>query len=91
MSTIINGSIDLSKIDKSKIVEGKNGAKYYNITILVNDTKDKFGNDASIITQQSKEERESKAAKTYLGNGKTIYTSTKAPVQQTNTNNDLPF
>ena len=32
MAQIINASIDLSKIDKSKIVEGKNGAKYYNFS-----------------------------------------------------------
>lgn len=73
MATIIAASIDLSKIDKTKIVEGKNGGKYFNITIAVND-ESRYGNNVSISTGQSKEEREAKEAKTYLGNGKVVWT-----------------
>ena len=75
MAQIINASIDLSKIDKSKIVEGKNGAKYYNFSITVNDEKDQYGNDVKLTAQQSKEEREAKATKVYIGNGKTTWKS----------------
>lgn len=73
MATIIAASIDLSKIDKSRIVEGKNGGKYFNVTIAVND-ESRFGNNVSISTGQSKEEREAKEPKTYLGNGKVVWT-----------------
>jgi len=75
MAQIINASIDLSKIDKSKIVEGKNGAKYYNFSITINDEKDQFGNDVKLTAQQSKEEREVKTPKVYIGNGKTTWKS----------------
>lgn len=74
MGRIIGASIDLSKIDKSRIKEGKNGTgKYYDITIMVNDTPDDYGKDVKILQGQSKEEREAKATKIYIGNGKTVY------------------
>jgi hypothetical protein len=79
MGSLISASIDLSKIDKKKITEGKNGAKYYNILISVNDTKNQFGQDVSISENQSKEERESGAKKNYLGNGKTIWSGIAKP------------
>lgn len=87
MSKIISASIDLNKIDQSKIKQGKNGAKYYNITIMCNDTQDKFGNDVSIVDSQSQQEREAKKPKNYLGNGKTVYDNhaTHKP------NDPLPF
>jgi hypothetical protein len=72
MAKLITVGIDLSKINKSKITE-KNGAKWYNITISVNDTKDQYGNDTGVYETQSKEEREAKAKKVYLGNGKTVW------------------
>ena len=42
MAQIISVSIDLNKLDKNRIIPGKNGAKYYNITINVNDEKDQI-------------------------------------------------
>lgn len=69
---IISASIDLSKIDKSRIVE-KDGKKFYNLTIIVNDTPNQYGQDVGITTEQTKEERDRKENKTYLGNGKTVY------------------
>lgn len=79
MAEIIQASINLSKIDKSKIkvVDLKDGTKasFLDITIFINDEKDKYDNIASITISQSKEERESKAAKIYLGNGKQTWQS----------------
>jgi hypothetical protein len=54
---------------KVKIIEGKKG-KYLPITITVNDEPDQFGNQGPVCIEQTKEEREAKAAKTYLGNVK---------------------
>ena len=73
MSLIIGISIDLTKIDKSRIVVGKNGAKYYNMTVMVNDEPDKYGKDVAVKDGQSKEERERKDKEVFLGNGKVLW------------------
>lgn len=72
MSSIINVSIDLTKIDKSKIVE-KNGKKYLSLNISVNDDVDNYGNNVACSINQTKDERDAKAPKTYLGNGRVIW------------------
>ena len=76
MAVIINASINLNAIPKDKIIDGKKG-KYLPITITVNDDADTFGNQGPITVSQSKEERESKAAKVYLGNVKVAWTDGK--------------
>ena len=78
MAGIVQASINLNAIDKSKIIEGKKG-KYLPITITVNDEVDQFGNHGPVIVDQSKEEREAKAAKTYLGNVKVVWTNGTFP------------
>ena len=99
MSILINASIDLTKVDKTKLVKGK----YLNLTISINDNLDNYGNNVSLTIQQSKEERDLKASKTYLGNGKVVYTNGEVKVAEKqdkplqNTSNkfkdipDLPF
>jgi hypothetical protein len=74
MAGIIKASIDLTKIDKDKIIDGKKG-KYLPITITVNDEPDQFGNQGPVCIEQTKEEREAKVAKTYLGNVKVVWTN----------------
>lgn len=74
MASIINFSIDLNKIPKDKIINGKKG-KYLPITLTLNDELDNFGNNGPIIVAQSKEERDAKAAKVYLGNAKVSWTN----------------
>ena len=83
MATILSASLNVAKIDSTKLIDGRTG-KFLNVTIVINDEVDKFGNNASIFESQSKEEREAKTPKNYLGNGKVIWTSEKK-------NNDLPF
>lgn len=73
MAQIISASIDLSKIDKAKIVNGKNGGKFYNFDIVINDEPNQYGQDVSITEKQTKEEREAKEKKVYIGNGKTVW------------------
>jgi hypothetical protein len=82
MATILSASLNVAKIDSKKLIQGKTG-QFLNVTITINDEPDKFGNNASIFESQSKEEREAKTPKNYLGNGKVIWTSDKK--------NDLPF
>ena len=74
MASIIKASINLNNIDKSKIIEGKKG-KYLPITITLNDELDQFGNQGPIVVAQTKEERETKTAKTYLGNVQVVWTN----------------
>ena len=74
MASLISANIDLTKIDKSKIYEGKKG-KYYPITIVLNDELGQYGDTGYIQTEQTKEERDAKAPKTFLGNVKVVWTN----------------
>jgi len=74
MAGIVKGSIDLTKVPKDRIIVGKKG-KYINVAITVNDEEDQFGNFGPIIVDQTKEEREAKAPKTYLGNVQVVWTN----------------
>ena len=74
MASIIKASIDLNKIPKDKIFIGKKG-KYLPITITINDEPDQFGNQGPVVVEQTKEERDAKVAKTYLGNVKIVWTN----------------
>ena len=92
MSSIISASIDVTRIDKEKLVKGK----YLNVSIIVDDKNDKFGNNVSITLSQSSEERAAKAPKTYMGNGKVVWGLGKLDVSTnviTNVPDDtsLPF
>jgi hypothetical protein len=104
MASIIKTSIDLTKIPKDKIIDGKKG-KYLPITITLNDELDQFGNQGPVIVSQSKEEREGKVDKVYLGNVQVVWSNgenvpaaprdgSPAPVQQAavqTADDDLPF
>ena len=74
MASIIKASINLNDIPKDKIIIGKKG-KYLPITITLNDDLDQFGNQGPVVVDQTKEERDAKAAKTYLGNCKVVWTN----------------
>lgn len=78
MASILATSIDLTKIPKDKIIEGKKG-KYLPITITVNDELDQFGNQGPVIVSQSKEERDAKTEKVYLGNAQVVWTNGQFP------------
>ena len=74
MASIIKTSINLNEIPKDKIYVGKKG-KYLPITITLNDEVDQFGNQGPVVVEQTKEERDAKAPKTYLGNVKVVWTN----------------
>lgn len=105
MATLASASIDVTKIVKDKLIDGKKG-KYLPLTFSVNDELDQFGNNVSIFISQTKEEREAKTPKVYLGNGKVVWTNgnnvdvpprdgqTAAPQPtkvEVENDNDLPF
>lgn len=98
MAKLIDLSINVSKVEKAKLIEGKKGV-YLNLTISVNDEKDDYGNDVSCWQGQTKEERESGGSKNYLGNGKVFWSNENAVRSAEKTINkeipekqdDLPF
>ncbi len=97
MSTLITGSIRVDKLPKEKFIMGKDGAVYYNFTISVQD-ETRYGNNVAFLDSQTKEERDAKVQKTYLGNGKVVWTDgniTLAEKEETKTevtaDADLPF
>ena len=102
MSKMLTGSIDLNKIDKTKIVSTdkngnpfENGAKYLNVVVWLNDETDKYGNNASIQISQSKEEREAGAKAIYIGNLKEPQSRNNEPTSARTASvaddNQLPF
>ena len=104
MASIIKASINLSEIPKDKIITGKKG-KYLPVTITINDELDQFNNQGPIVVAQTKEEREAKQKKTYLGNVQVVWTNgdnvaaaprqdqpvQAVPVGQAAPADDLPF
>ena len=97
MASLINLNINVENLPKEKFVKGKKGV-YYNFTISINDDNNQFGQNVTAFDSQTKEEREAKKPKLYLGIGSTLWTDGKSvkPQQeaqpQDNDNNvDLPF
>ena len=101
MASIIKTSINLNNIPKDRIFEGKK-CKYLPVTITLNDELDQFGNQGPVVVEQTKEERDAKAPKTYLGNVKVVWTNgqnvepaprdnNSAPAPAPAVEEDLPF
>ena len=99
MGQLINAQINKSKLQGLVHYTNKRtNEESVNITISLNDTPDQYGNNASIWISQTKEERDAKATKVYLGNGKVIYDSNmprqnapEFPKEAPTTSTDLPF
>ena len=97
MASLINLNINVENLPKEKFVKGKKGV-YYNLTISVNDDTNQFGQNVSAFDSQTKEEREAKKPKQYIGNGRVLWTDGKctkaqqeAQPQDSDKNVDLPF
>lgn len=82
MAKLLSLSIDVTKIDKSRLYKGAKGT-YLNITVGVNDDADQFGNQVSCWENQTEEERKAKAQRNFLGNGKVLFSDDhKAKAQE---------
>ena len=66
----IEVKIDVNKIDKSRLFQGKKG-KYLNI-VLIETPKNQYGNDYMVCHEKTKEERAAKAKSIILGNAKIV-------------------
>ena len=82
---MINISICLSDLPKKKKKKEKNGKKYINLCIAARRQPDQYGNTHAIWVSQSKEERENKAEKVYVGNGK------EYSLTHSSTDEELPY
>tara|TARA_B110000037_G_scaffold37098_1_gene45491 strand:- start:379 stop:693 length:315 start_codon:yes stop_codon:yes gene_type:complete len=74
MASIIKANIDLNKIPKDKIYKGKKGS-YLPIVITINDELDQYNNQGPVIVEQTKEERDAKVDKVYLGNVQVVWSN----------------
>jgi hypothetical protein len=69
----ISINLDVTKIDKARIVEGKKG-KYIDITAFIDlDQADEYGNYGMVTQNVTKEERAAKVRGPILGNAKVFY------------------
>ena len=98
MNKLFLGKINLSKIDKTKLVKGEKGM-WLDITVWFNEEPDQYGNNLSIEQSTKKDE-----SKIYIGNAK-FYSpkkdepkakdefkkSGKVDVQSMSNPDDLPF
>lgn len=81
------GQISLKQADGS----------YKNLTVSISDSTNPYGQNISIYEEQTKEEREAKKPRTYVGNGKIFWTDGNVSVaerRQTESapaDDDLPF
>lgn len=86
--------IALSDIPESARKTGKNGKVYTQIVIDEKKEVDAYGNSHAVYMNQSKEEREAKTPKVYIGNGKQFKfnsgaNNTQQPEKKPS--NNLPF
>lgn len=97
---MITISICLSDIPAEARRKANNGKVYANFCIDERKEPDKLGNTHSVWISQTKEERQSKAPKKYVGNGKEYnFNSTSSPQSsgldnfppQPVDDDDLPF
>jgi hypothetical protein len=66
---MITGRIDLNKLDKAKVFEGRNGAQYIDVA-LIETPHSKYDQDYMIVQSVSKEERQAGKRGPILGNAK---------------------
>ena len=77
---LVNISICLTDLDKSKFKKADNGKLYLNATIGQRKETDKFGNDLTVFYSKSKEEREAKTETVYIpGNAKSVIFEAGSP------------
>ena len=82
MSKLIKLKIDVTKIDKSKLFKGEKGT-YLDLDVWINEDEAEDWKKVSVNQQQTKEERDSKAKKNYIGNGELKFGWDDAPKNDT--------
>ncbi len=83
-------NICLSDIPADKRSKGKDGKIYTNIIATELKAPDKFDNTHTVYMSQSKEDREAKADKQYIGRGKEVVYNNGGSRPAQTTQNDTP-
>ncbi|NBW17512.1 MAG: hypothetical protein EBR82_56980 [Caulobacteraceae bacterium] len=96
-------SINVTRIDKAHLVDGKNG-KYLNVTFWENETPDQYGNAGFVTQEVSQQAREQGVKGAIIGNWKRVEPRQSAakpspkpdpkptsPVLPTTEEDDVPF
>lgn len=97
MAELINVSLCVSDIPKDKIFVADNGKKYIGICVSTLREPDQYENTHSVFIRQSKEERERKDKRVYIGKGKAVVFNPEPTPDQVadlpvaETVDDLPF
>lgn len=99
MVELINVSLCLSDIPKDKIKVAQSGKKYLSVVVSRLREPDAYENTHSVFVNQTKEERENKKPRTYIGKGKeVIFDTTPVPtaaqvdeMPEAEEVDDLPF
>lgn len=89
---MITISVCLSDIPKSKIVEAKNGKKYVNLVLDERREVGQYGETHMLYMSQTKEERQNKAKKVFVGSGKEYkFEKRQEDVPDSDVGDGLPF
>ena len=104
MSSLSEIYIKKETIDKiAQVLNSKSGdeAKGFKMTISINDETNNYGQNVTAFAAQTKEQRDAKTDKFYVGNGKVFWTDGKitiasknddpAPAQTWDKVDDSPF
>ena len=84
-------SIDVTKIDKSKLYPGKNGAKYLDLLFFGSEDRLDNGTTHMVVQGLSKEDRDAGGRGEILGNAKLGEAAPAGNVDQTYGDDDVPF
>ena len=80
---MITISVCLTDLPKEAIQTGKNGKKYINLVCDKRKAESQFGETHTLYVSQTKEQREAKEDKLYVGGGKEfIFGGNEQPKQQ---------
>lgn len=100
MTRILRLKLDVTKIDKARLFQGKKGT-YLDATVFLNDEPGQFGDHGMITQDVSQEEREAGTKGAILGNATIVKimddnnrpASTPKPAQTPaqDENDDIPF
>lgn len=71
----------------------KKGEKGIELTVNISDTENQYGQNVSAWVSQSKEQRQAKKERYFVGNGKQFWTDGAQPSKQSESvaDDDLPF
>lgn len=87
MASLISAYFTRAKLEQMLAAADKG----LQVTISVNDTCNDYQQNVSVFVSQTKEQRDAKATKNYVGNGQVVWTDGKVTVAPKKEIEKLPF